>query len=83
MQAKRAQRGREWLAETRAAFLESYDDVAQGAGLAERRRAAPRTCSSCSCSRRCMYELKYEMENRPDWVGIPLRGLLDLLRASG
>jgi len=29
-----------------------------------------------------MYEVKYETENRPEWVGIPLRGLLRLLRSS-
>jgi maltose alpha-D-glucosyltransferase / alpha-amylase len=26
-----------------------------------------------------LYELNYELNNRPDWVSIPLRGLLDLL----
>ena len=25
-----------------------------------------------------LYELSYELNNRPDWVSIPLRGLLDL-----
>ena len=25
-----------------------------------------------------LYELNYELNNRPDWVSIPLRGLLDL-----
>jgi maltose alpha-D-glucosyltransferase / alpha-amylase len=26
-----------------------------------------------------VYEVVYELNNRPDWVRIPLRGLLDLL----
>jgi predicted trehalose synthase len=26
-----------------------------------------------------LYELTYELNNRPDWVSIPLRGLLALL----
>jgi maltose alpha-D-glucosyltransferase/alpha-amylase len=25
-----------------------------------------------------LYELSYEVNNRPDWVSIPLRGLLEL-----
>ena len=29
-----------------------------------------------------LYELSYELNNRPDWVSIPLRGLLDLFGAT-
>jgi predicted trehalose synthase len=29
-----------------------------------------------------MYELGYEMNNRPDWVRIPLRGIVELLETS-
>jgi maltose alpha-D-glucosyltransferase/alpha-amylase len=28
---------------------------------------------------KCAYELGYELDNRPDWVAIPLRGLCELL----
>ena len=28
---------------------------------------------------KCLYELDYEFNNRPDWVSIPLLGLLGLL----
>jgi predicted trehalose synthase len=26
-----------------------------------------------------LYEIGYELDNRPDWVGIPLRGLRDII----
>jgi predicted trehalose synthase len=26
-----------------------------------------------------MYELAYELNNRPDWVGLPLSGILQLM----
>lgn len=26
-----------------------------------------------------MYELRYELANRPEWVGIPLRGILEVV----
>ncbi len=29
---------------------------------------------------KALYEITYELNNRPDWVRIPLRGVLDLLR---
>jgi maltose alpha-D-glucosyltransferase/alpha-amylase len=25
------------------------------------------------------YEINYEVSNRPDWLGVPLRGLTDLI----
>ena len=34
---------------------------------------------STSMLHKVMYELSYELNNRPDWVAVPLRGLLDLL----
>ena len=31
---------------------------------------------------KAVYELKYEVDNRPDWVRIPLIGLLNILKRS-
>jgi predicted trehalose synthase len=31
---------------------------------------------------KALYELKYELDNRPDWVRIPLGGLSDILDAA-
>ena len=28
---------------------------------------------------KAVYELRYEIQNRPDWVGIPVAGILRLL----
>ena len=78
--AKREQRGAEWLRETRQAFIESYDRIMLAAAL-------PSASAQCRLLdlfllEKVMYELKYEMEIRPDWVGIPLRGLVDLARTD-
>jgi len=31
---------------------------------------------------KAMYEVRYELDNRPNWVGIPLRGILELLEGG-
>jgi len=31
---------------------------------------------------KCSYELGYELNNRPDWVGVPLAGLLSLTKST-
>jgi maltose alpha-D-glucosyltransferase/alpha-amylase len=28
---------------------------------------------------KCVYEIGYELNNRPDWLEIPMRALLELL----
>ena len=32
---------------------------------------------------KALYELRYELDHRPDWVHVPIDGLLELLRAAG
>jgi predicted trehalose synthase len=31
---------------------------------------------------KALYELRYELNNRPDWVHIPLRGILQLMEVE-
>jgi len=31
---------------------------------------------------KALYELRYELDNRPDWVPIPLRGILTLVTGN-
>lgn len=31
---------------------------------------------------KAVYEADYELGNRPTWIGIPLRGILDLLEGE-
>jgi predicted trehalose synthase len=31
---------------------------------------------------KAIYELRYELNNRPEWVNIPLLGILQLLEAA-
>jgi maltose alpha-D-glucosyltransferase/alpha-amylase len=72
--------GAEWLAAARAAFLDGYEQLADGAGLARPREEASGLLEAFLLDK-AVYELQYETSNRPDWVRIPLRGLSAILDA--
>ena len=35
-------------------------------------------CSTLFELEKALYELRYELNNRPDWVGVPLPGIAEL-----
>ena len=71
---------REWERQVRAAFLQAYGKVAVEGGLyadpAAFEAAAP--LLDLLELEKAFYELRYEMDNRPDWVGVPLAGIAAL-----
>jgi maltose alpha-D-glucosyltransferase/alpha-amylase len=66
-----------WEQEVRRTFLASYDDVASGAGLYESLRDVTPLLTLFEIDK-ALYELRYELGNRPDWARIPLHSLLGL-----
>jgi maltose alpha-D-glucosyltransferase/alpha-amylase len=72
----------QWQQQARAAFLLAYDAVAGGAGLYDTLEPGAGLLGLFELDK-ALYELRYELNNRPDWVGIPLQGLLDLLSPTG
>jgi len=73
--------GRQWQAQATTAFLEGYEKVAREAGLGSARDQA-QGLLEIFVLEKVVYELKYEVDNRPDWVRIPLNGLLTALEES-
>jgi maltose alpha-D-glucosyltransferase/alpha-amylase len=71
---------REWERQVRAAFLQTYGEVAVEGGLytdpAAFEAASP--LLDLFELEKALYELRYEMDNRPDWVGVPLAGIAAL-----
>jgi maltose alpha-D-glucosyltransferase / alpha-amylase len=68
-----------WEESTRRAFLEGY---AEGVGAASSYPASEehaRALIGLFTLEKALYEIRYELDNRPDWVGIPIKGVLDLL----
>jgi maltose alpha-D-glucosyltransferase/alpha-amylase len=62
------------------AFLGGYMETARGAAFLPSRPDDVETVLQAFVLDKAMYELGYELNNRPDWVHIPLRGLLALAR---
>jgi maltose alpha-D-glucosyltransferase/alpha-amylase len=71
----------DWLASTREAFLAGYARAASGAGIFPS-LAAARPLLTLLELEKAMYELRYELANRPAWAEIPLKGILDSIAAA-
>jgi len=67
-----------WESEARAAFLGAYEASVQASGLYGSVEEA-RALAGLFELEKALYELRYELGNRPDWVGIPLAGILALV----
>jgi maltose alpha-D-glucosyltransferase/alpha-amylase len=76
--ARLAPLSRQWELETREAFLAAYGAAAAGAKIdgSDELRAG-RGLLGLFELEKSLYELRYELGNRPTWAGIPLQGILD------
>ncbi|HLB44698.1 MAG TPA: maltose alpha-D-glucosyltransferase [Candidatus Limnocylindrales bacterium] len=72
-----------WYVNVCAAFLGAYLREAAGQPFVPRDRAELIALLELSMLQKVLYELNYELNNRPDWVSIPLRGLLELFGRAG
>ncbi|MDH4093695.1 MAG: maltose alpha-D-glucosyltransferase [Betaproteobacteria bacterium] len=68
----------DWVARVRRAFLGAYDEAARGSGLYASFDDLHELLELFELEK-ALYELRYELNNRPGWVGIPLTGILALL----
>jgi maltose alpha-D-glucosyltransferase / alpha-amylase len=64
-----------WLDWTSAAFLEGYLATAGDQPFVPDDRDHVRVLLDAFVLEKAVYELGYEMNNRPEWVGIPLSGI--------
>ena len=71
----------EWEERTRAAFLDGYF-ARVDPSLLPPGEAATRQLLAVFELEKAVYELRYELNNRPDWVGIPVAGILRLLESE-
>jgi maltose alpha-D-glucosyltransferase/alpha-amylase len=70
-----------WSQWVRSGFLLAYLPPVSAAGLIPRERDAVRRVLRVLLLDKALYELGYELNNRPSWARVPIRGILDLLDA--
>jgi maltose alpha-D-glucosyltransferase/alpha-amylase len=60
-------------------FLQGYMEIVRDSKLLPRNIAEANTLFGIFLLDKAVYELGYELNNRPDWVRIPLKGIEDIL----
>jgi maltose alpha-D-glucosyltransferase/alpha-amylase len=71
-----------WYLCTSAAFLEEYLAATAGSFIVPQSRRQTRTLLDAYLLEKAVYEVGYEANNRPDWIKIPIQGILQLLEAD-
>ncbi len=77
-----AARAEEWVTWVAAAYLRGYLDVMHGTDLLPTDPDALRVQLDAHVIEKALYEVRYELDNRPEWVWIPIAGIRRLLRSS-
>jgi maltose alpha-D-glucosyltransferase/alpha-amylase len=64
-------------------FRAAYRRTMRGCPAYPASKRLARQMTSFFTLEKAVYEVSYELANRPDWVGIPLQGVLDILARAG
>ncbi len=71
-----------WSQAAGNAFLTAWLETAAGAPFLPATSAEVRRLLDAFLLEKALYEVGYEINNRPDWVAIPIRGVMQILRAG-
>jgi maltose alpha-D-glucosyltransferase / alpha-amylase len=69
-----------WYLYAGSAFLKGYLATAGNGPFIPQSKQQLRLLFDVFLFEKAIYELAYELDNRPEWLAIPLRGLLDLIQ---
>ncbi len=71
-----------WVFWVSLVFLQNYLDSSRAAGFLPTSKQELKRMLDLYLLQKAVYELNYELNNRPDWVGVPIRGILDIMNAA-
>jgi maltose alpha-D-glucosyltransferase/alpha-amylase len=72
-----------WQLWVSASFLQSYLEVAGQAAFLPKNENDLQVLLDAYCLEKAIYELGYELNNRPEWVNLPIQGICQLLQIQG
>jgi maltose alpha-D-glucosyltransferase/alpha-amylase len=75
--------GHIWHSWISAAYLDAYLQTVAGSSLVPEDEKSLCTLLDFYCVDKCIYELGYELNHRPEWVWVPLTGLYNILSPEG
>ena len=73
------ERAEEWYRAVRRAYLEAYFEACGHAAFLPKQDADRRALLDLFVLEKAVYEVAYELNSRPDWLPIPLKGVLSLV----
>ncbi|MFC2022397.1 maltose alpha-D-glucosyltransferase, partial [Chloroflexota bacterium] len=71
-----------WYLWVSATFLKSYLEIMRDTPILPQSREDLKVVLDAYLLNKAIYEVNYELNNRPDWVGLPLRGVLQVLESE-
>jgi maltose alpha-D-glucosyltransferase/alpha-amylase len=71
-----------WYLWVSAAFLKSYLEIMADTPVLPQDREDMKVIFDIYLLDKAMYEVNYELNNRPDWIGLPLQGILQIFEAD-
>jgi maltose alpha-D-glucosyltransferase/alpha-amylase len=69
-----------WIQWVSSAFLKAYLEASSRGSFLPAEKEELKVLLGAYLLDKSMYELAYELNNRPDWVRVPIKGILELLR---
>ena len=71
-----------WYSWVGATYLKAYLEQFGAPSILPPKREDIRVLLDIFLMEKAVYEMIYELNNRPDWIGIPVEGILDLLKET-
>ena len=71
-----------WVFWISAIFLSNYLKTAESSGFLPESKQELKGMLDLYLLQKAVYEVNYELNNRPAWVGVPLRGILEILQRT-
>jgi len=71
-----------WYLWVSVAFLKAYLELISDLPILPAAKEGKKVLLDANLMEKALYEIDYELNNRPDWVNLPLQGVLQILEAE-